>query len=312
MKIAIYYPSQSLVAKDLLFTQYTEHEFVKNLCTEDCDLIYCCSSSVLGSGLAAKKKFNKPLVSWCWDIPDNWQDWEMPQIGFNENSHRDIKNKQTIANLKKCDLVISASKYTQKTLKKYGVESEQMYFYINTHELDKAKDIGFQRKIVSQVSRYYWNKKFEHTIEAAKDLDCNTLFHGNTLNSNYGRYLQGFDRGNLIMYENQSRESTINLINSSTVLVSPSCFEGWGITPIEAIYLGTPILTSAIEPFIEVYGADGYYHKTHDVSDMTEKLDKLLNERQLRISIITRNQIRIKEFNPKRFAKQWERLITQL
>ena len=312
MTISIFYPSQALVAKDLLFTHYTDHIFFNNSCNRRCDIIYCCSSSMLGAALQAKKEFNKPLVCWCWDIPDTWKDWKMPLEGYNENDFRDAKNKQTIANLKKCDLVISASKYTQKTLKKYGIESEQIYFYINTKELDRAVTIYNEMTIVSQVSRYYWNKKFEHTIEATKNLKCDVIFHGTGLKSNYGKYMQSFKHNNVRFSQNQPRENTVNIIHSSTVLVSPSCFEGWGITPIEAIYLGTPILTSDIEPFQEVYGDSGYYHKVHDVSDMREKLERLLNDQKLRYKIVTRNQKKIEKFNPQRFAKQWEKLIKKV
>ena len=152
MKIAIYYPSQEIVAKDLLFCKYTGHDFIKQHCTQNTDLIYSASVSMLPQAMAAKKQFKKPLICWCWDIPYNWRQWDMSQRGMLSNAHRDASNKKTIELLKECDIIISASKWTQNVLKnQYNIPSEQIYFYIDTHGFDSVKQVQKEKQII-QIS----------------------------------------------------------------------------------------------------------------------------------------------------------------
>ena len=312
MKIAIYYPPQEIVAKDLLFCKYTDHEFMGQGCSVDTDLIYAASVSVLPQAVAAKIQFNKPLVCWCWDIPYDWRQWDMSVKGFTINAHRDIANEQTAKLLRKCDLVISASKWTQNVLKnEYNISSEQIYFYIDTHGFDAIANQKKEKRII-QISRYFYNKKFETSIVACKGFHDYQLFLiGTGLNSDYGHELLMHSKFsmNVKFNDNISRKKTIKAIKKSTVLVSPSVFEGWGITPVEALYCKVPILLSDLNVFKEVYGDNILYHKKNDPEDMKEKLEKILSDKNLQNKIVSSCQPIIADFTPKKFAKRWEKII---
>lgn len=306
MKVSFFAPSQAMVAKDHIFQQFMSWEFLNGSCDKSCDIIYCASISQLGAGLKAKAQFKKPLICWCWDIPDNWRDWKMPPQGIEENKFRDSKNAQTIERLKQCDLVISASKYTQNVLKKYNIESEQVYFYINTMELDKINVIKEDNTIV-QVSRYYWNKKFEYTLQA---IDNKYMFesYGINLKGVYGKWLINQYEGHLIN-DNIPRYSVISQIKAAKLLVSPSCFEGWGITPIEAIYLDVPILTSDIPVMKEVWGEAGYYFQNHNIEDYRDKLTRIMEDKELQKKVVRECKLKITEFTPHKFANRWKKAI---
>lgn len=306
MKISIYYPSQEIVAKDLLFCEYTDHQFIHQCCNPDIDLIYSCSTSVLPEAYAAKEYFKKPLVCWCWDIPFNWLNWDLPDHGFFANRHRDMNNAKTIDLLGKCDLVISASKWTQSILKNYGIPSKQIYFYIDTKGLDSVKQ-PLKKEQIIQISRYFYNKKFEHSILASEGYDLCLVGIG--LNSPYGHQLRSMAHNRVVFNDGISRQQTIEEIKKSTVLVSPSVFEGWGITPIEALYCEVPVLLSDLEVFREVYGDNVLYHKQNDPEDMKEKLKKLMSDKILQKKIVKACQPLISEFTPEKFAKRWEKCL---
>ena len=83
-----------------------------------------------------------------------------------------------------------------------------------------------------------------------------------------------------------------DVLSHSAVLVSPSFYEGFGIPPLEAMYLGTPAIISDIPVYKEVYrelpvtffktgNADDLYLKLRDFVckplNVSEKIDKMYN-----------------------------------
>lgn len=312
MRIAHYYPSQ-ISPHATLFCKYTGYEFLDRKCDAHVDLIYAGSVSVLAQAMHAKEKFNKPLICWCWDIPYNWREWQMSEAGMARNAQRDVKNARCVSLLEKCDLVIAGSKWTQKVLREqYDIPSRQMYSYIDVDSIDSVP-IQRKRKQVIQISRYFYNKKFEHTIQAARDLtDYKLVFVGFSLDPEYRKELEecsGRYNREVIFNEDLSRENVIINLRRSTVLTSPSVHEGFGVTPIEALYCKVPVLLSDLEVFHEIYSDGVLYHKLHDPEDMKEKLERLVGDKKLQRKIVEDCQPIISEFTPEKFAERWKRVI---
>lgn len=64
-----------------------------------------------------------------------------------------------------------------------------------------------------------------------------------------------------------------DVLSRSAVLVSPSFYEGFGIPPLEAMYLGTPAIISDIPVYKEVYkDLPVTFFRTGDVKDLYLKL----------------------------------------
>ena len=114
---------------------------------------------------------------------------------------------------------------------------------------------------------------------------------------------------NAKLYENISRIEIIKLLKSSEILVSPSVFEGWGISPIEALYCNTAILVSDLPVFQEVYEDTVLYHNRFNKDDMKEKLKMLTKNKELQKQIIKQGKLKIQDFTPERFAKEFKKLI---
>ena len=311
MKISFYYPSQSIVKKDLIFLEYLpEIEILHNTCDSTCDLIYVSTMGMLPQAIQAKNQYNKPLISWVWDLPYNSQtEWDLTTDGLNENKHRpqDCNYKANL--LKQCDKVISASKWTQKVLKEnYNIDSEQIYFYINQKELDAIPSVSKTNRII-QISRFAWNKKWEHTLYSTKDLDYEISLVGVKQTQTYFNYMNKFVNENTKLYQNIPRTKTLELLKSSEILVSPSVFEGWGISPVEALHCNTSVLLSDLPVFQEVYEDTVLYHDRFNREDMKEKLNRLVKDKDLQKKIIEKGKLKIKDFNPKRFSEDFKRII---
>ena len=70
-----------------------------------------------------------------------------------------------------------------------------------------------------------------------------------------------------------SDEELLDLERKAKFLVQPSLYEGFGLPPLEAIYLKTKPIISDIEVFKEVYGdLDVEFFKVKDYNDLAEKI----------------------------------------
>ncbi len=296
-----------------LFQNYLpEDEFFINWCRGDVDFVYATSGSVVKQAVKAGREYDKPVVCWVWDLPSNWDDWSRTEMEKNANRWRTDYIKEVVKDLKQCKLIFSPSTFTQQTLSSFGVDSILLEFYIDTEELDQHKSHGFKYNII-QISRFAINKRFDITIQAMSKLktsgqriDCIGMG---------GDYSKEFDTAKRLgvdaeFYKKMSRPELITRLKSSKILVSPSVFEGWGITPIEALYCGVPVLLSDLDVFKETYGDTVIYHKKDDPDDMAEKLDLLINDYDLRKRIVKDSKTIIREFTAEKFAARWKQVIT--
>lgn len=287
MKIAFYNP----VPKDKAFQKHSKHEFTDNTCDASCDLVYSASTSTLAKALREAKHYNLPIVSWCWDIAYNWREWS--------GKTRQSIVETAVERLRKCDLVVSASKWTQGVLlREYKIASEQIYSYATIIKQECHSKID----AAVQVSRFADNKRFEDSIKATFGI-INFLAIGIGSVERYGKHKH------VRFFNDLKRPTVLQRIAQAKVLLSPSVFEGFGITPVEAIRLGTPFLISDLPVFKEVWGKNGYYHKQRNIDDFRTQLKRLVESKTLGAEIVARCTKRATEFTPKKFAARFDEVL---
>lgn len=311
MKIAHFVPSQGAIKKDILFCNYLDAEFVRGDFTGEEEFIYAGSVSVLAKAIKMKNELNVPLACWVWDIAYNWREWGMDSIGLQANRHRDGLNSNYVRMLRACDLVISASQWTQNVLYKLGIDSQQIYFYINTDGLDAIPEQKKEKQVI-QISRYFYNKRFEDSIRAMEAFpDYKLVLMGTGLGGAYGQYLTDIAGPNVKFYNNAKRNVVITELKKSELLLSPSVFEGWGITPIEAIYCGVPAILSDLQVFKEVYKDIGIFHNRTEVQSLMETIAEYIGNPTKQQAFIEKARPLVADFTPERFAERWKNLINK-
>ena len=83
-------------------------------------------------------------------------------------------------------------------------------------------------------------------------------------------------------------EQLLHEIASATFLVQPSLYEGFGLPPLEALYLGTQPIISDIPVFKEIYGdLPVVFFKTGDAEDLSDELLHTIDSTQDEKSHIT-------------------------
>jgi glycosyltransferase involved in cell wall biosynthesis len=100
-------------------------------------------------------------------------------------------------------------------------------------------------------------------------------------------------------------EEIVALYANAAALLFPSLYEGFGIPPLEAMFLGCPVLSSSIEPAREVCGDAALYFDPNDAHDIAKSVERLLANPDLRATMIERGHARAAEFS-------WDRSATAL
>jgi alpha-1,3-rhamnosyl/mannosyltransferase len=92
------------------------------------------------------------------------------------------------------------------------------------------------------------------------------------------------------------------IYNLATVLAHPAWYEGFGLTVLEAMACGTPVIASSASSLPEVVGTSGLLVDPGDVEGWTAALERVLGDRQLRQDLRARGLERAAGFTWQRAA----------
>lgn len=84
-------------------------------------------------------------------------------------------------------------------------------------------------------------------------------------------------------YENPSRETIVDLYNSSDIFIFPSIEEGWGLTVVEAMASGCSVVGTNVGCLSDVgiHGNNCLKSKPKDISEMVTNIELLMNDDKL-------------------------------
>jgi glycosyltransferase involved in cell wall biosynthesis len=95
------------------------------------------------------------------------------------------------------------------------------------------------------------------------------------------------------------------LYRLARVFVFPSLYEGFGLPPLEAMYLGTPVVTSNVSSLPEVVGDAAVLVDPYSAASIAEGMRKALTDESLRASLRASGMARAREFS-------WEHSVGQI
>lgn len=112
--------------------------------------------------------------------------------------------------------------------------------------------------------------------------------------------------------EYPDKATLVQLYNLADVLVAPSLYEGFGITILEAMACGTPVITSNVSSLPEIVGSAGILVNPHDIEEITEALHNLQLKTDLRQTLERQGLSHVKEFTWERSAANVARVYEML
>lgn len=162
-------------------------------------------------------------------------------------------------------------KYADKCFVNYiGLSKEVLNF--NTTGIEKTNSIVYvgnvkpHKGLKTLIDAFHMLPKGKYQLKIIGERD-------GFLNGMKADDLQSDD---VIFTGRLSDEKLLREIASAAVLVQPSLYEGFGLPPLEALYLGTQPIISDIPVFKEIYGdLPVLFFKTGDAEDLKRTIENI-------------------------------------
>jgi glycosyltransferase involved in cell wall biosynthesis len=100
------------------------------------------------------------------------------------------------------------------------------------------------------------------------------------------------------------KDSLVQTYNAADVLIAPSIHEGFGLTILEAMACGTPVITSNVSAMPEVAGDAGILIDPNNDVAIADAVLHLVNNRAYRQELINKGLARTKQFTWENTAEQ--------
>ena len=104
----------------------------------------------------------------------------------------------------------------------------------------------------------------------------------------------------------------VNLIRGARAVLFPSLYEGFGLPALEAMLLGTPVITSNTASMPEVVGDAALQVDPYDISALVQAIQAVDRDPALRARLAEAGPRRAALFSPERYAARLEALYAQL
>ncbi len=122
---------------------------------------------------------------------------------------------------------------------------------------------------------------------------------------------------NYVIFANETYATSISTLNSNipllykkaTALLYPSIYEGFGMPIIEAMYMGTPVITSNISCMPDIAGNAALLINPYSISSIATAIEAIINNTALRANYSALGLLNCQRFSAKNIAKNYMALI---
>lgn len=226
------------------------------------------------------------------------------------------------------DKIVAISEQTKQDIVTYlGVKPENIdviyqgcaQVFKETYRADALEQTKNQFNLPTQfilnVGTIETRKNALSIVKAIKDIDTTLVLIGRK--TKYAESIETYAKEQgigtkLIFLQGVSLTELAHIYQLATVFVYPSIFEGFGIPIIEALYSGTPVITTNSGVFPEAGGPSSIYIDETNSTELAEAISNLLNNPLLREQIAADGKAFVQKFNDDAIAKQWNNLYTKL
>ena len=241
--------------------------------------------------------------------------------------------KMTRYGIQHSDAVTAVSQYLKnETIKTFKVECPIDVIYnfvdserytprpVQTRSSCRRMNLAPEgEKLLIHVSNFRPVKNIPDVIRTfallRKDLKCRLLMVGEGPELPGARTLArelGVDKDVLFMGKQQSVET---ILPCADLFILPSAFESFGLSALEAMSCGLPVLASEIGGLGEVVtpGVDGWLCRVGDVQCMAERAyDLLVNDAKRKAMGEAARAKAVKNFSPEKIISDYERLYQRV
>jgi len=232
--------------------------------------------------------------------------------------------RYAIRGMCKANQIISVSQNTAKDVTKIlGIECDRITVVPNAVEsifqclLQQERDLFRQQHQISRETTCLLNVGSNHprknilTILKVllnlknRQLPVHFWKTGADFNDEQKVFIKTHSLEGFITYLGQpDKQTLVQIYNAADILLAPSIQEGFGMTILEAMACGTPVITSNMSAMPEVAGDAGILVEPTDVQAIADAVHHLLNNPADRKTLIEKGIKRAKAFTWEATAEQ--------
>lgn len=230
--------------------------------------------------------------------------------------------------IEQADLIIAISEQTRKDIIQFlkVPESKIEVVYQGCHQafkeyifpefLEQTKmRFNLPEKFILNVGTIEERKNLLGIVKALKDTDIPLVVVGRKTKY-YSRVRSFIDKNNLknqvLFLENVSMHELAAIYRLADIFVYPSFFEGFGIPVIEALFSGTPVITSNVSCLPEAGGKDSVYINPENVDDIRAKILFLWNNESERKRRARMGLEYVQKFTDENIAKEMMKIYQKV
>ncbi len=186
----------------------------------------------------------------------------------------------------------------------------------NNVEID-FKKYGIEKKFVLYVGNAYPHKNLEFLIQAFSDFkeDYQLVLIGKRdyFYQRLAKLIQdlGLEK-KVILTGYISDEKLAEFYKNAQAYIFPSLSEGFGLPPLEALQFKLPVLSSNYSCLPEILEDAVLYFNPQDQADFLEKLNKIINDQELRGKLIINSQKLFLKYDWQKTAKETLKIYSSI
>jgi len=254
-----------------------------------------------------------------WDYPKNYSSlWRkyflfLLELGINNKTKIVTTSNYSKTNLKDRLKTITTINYVYQSSEKSQIFNKKTIsslrlpksYILHIGSFEERKDLLTLVKAFCDLKKNQSNKNLKLILAGAVTVNGNKKV--------YNKIKSFIDNNNLdsdVIFPNFiSNEDLSIYYKNALVYVFPSIDEGFGIPIIESFSYSTPVVCSNIPVFKEI-GNDAvvYFEKGNFIS-LSEKIQELINSKELREKFVAKGEVQLKNFSRKKFIEGFENII---
>lgn len=241
---------------------------------------------------------------------------------------RAIYNKKFRYAVNHADKVVAISQQTkQDIVEYYNVEDGRIeVIYQGCHPAFKipksqeAKDqlrrqYNLPQNFILNVGSIEPRKNAFQIVKAIETLDIPLIVIGKETkySDSIKKYIEERGlQGRIQLLQGFTMEELSKIYAMAEAFVYPSMYEGFGIPIIEALYSGTPVITTRSGVFPEAGGPSSLYVDPQNIEELRHAIEKVLQDSSLSHKMIHDGLEYVQQFNDDKIAAQWDALYHTL